>query len=68
MIKYLAVDSILDLHSVVKDHFHDNTTSGKIDKYKIQSILDKPGRKFENKEFYPTIYEKAACILESFCR
>ncbi len=68
MIKYLTVDSVLDLHSVVKEHFHDHTTSGKIDEYKIQSILDKPGRKFGNKEMYPTIYEKAACILESFCR
>ena len=68
MIEYLTVDNVLSLHYVVKDHFHENTTSGKIDKNKIQSIIDKPKRKIADQEIYETVYEKAACLLEAFCR
>ena len=68
MITYLTVDTILDLHSIIKEHFHENTTSGKIDRNKIQSIIDKPKREIAGQEIYTTIYEKAACLLEAFCR
>ncbi len=68
MITYLTVDDVLGLHSIVKEHFHENTSSGKIDRNKIQSIVSKPERKIAGQEVYPTIYEKAACLLEAFCR
>ena len=68
MTTYLTVDAILDLHYIIKEHFHENTTNGKIDRNKIQSIIDKPGRKIAGQEIYTTIYEKAACLLEAFCR
>ena len=53
---------------IIKEHFHDDTTNGKIDRNKIQSIIDKPRIKFAGQEIYITIYEKAACLLEAFCR
>ena len=68
MTTYLTVDTILDLQSIIKEHFHENTTIGKIDKNKIQSIIDKPRQEFGGQEIYTTIYEKAACLLEAFCR
>ena len=68
MTKYLTVDEILTLHSIIKEQFHENTTSGKIDRNKIQSIIDKPKREIAGQEIYTTIYEKAACLLEAFCR
>ena len=64
MTKYLTVDEILTLHSIIKEQFHENTTSGKIDRNKIQSIIDKPKREIAGQEIYTTIYEKAACLLE----
>ena len=39
MTKYLTVDIILELHSIIKDQFHENTTIGKIDRNKIQSNI-----------------------------
>lgn len=68
MITHLTVDAILGLHYVVKEHFHENTSSGKIDRNKIQSIIDKPKRKIADQEIYETIYEKAACLFKAFCR
>ena len=68
MTTYLTVDSVLALHNIVKKHFRENTAGGKIDRDKIQSIVDKPRLRIANQEIYATIYEKAACILESFCR
>ena len=68
MTKYITVDTILILHSIIKEHFHEDTTNGKIDRNKIQSIIDKPRQEFGGQEIYTTIYEKAACLLEAFCR
>ena len=68
MTTYLTVDEILVLHSIIKKHFHEDTTSGKIDRNKIQSIIDKPRIEIAGQEIYTTIYEKAACLLEAFCR
>ena len=68
MTKYLTVDIILELHSIIKEQFHENTTIGKIDRNKIQSIIDKPRIEIAGQEIYTTIYEKAACLLEAFCR
>ena len=68
MTTYLTVDEILNLHYIVKKYFDVNTTSGKIDRNKIQSIVDKPRRVIAGQEIYTTIYEKAACLLEAFCR
>ena len=30
--------------------------------------MDKPGRKIADHKVYPRIHEKAACLLEAFCR
>ena len=68
MTTYLTVDEILNLHCIIKKYFGINTTSGKIDRNKIQSIIDKPRRVIAGQEIYTTIYKKAACILEAFCR
>ena len=68
MTEYLTVDIILALHSIIKKQFHENTTIGKIDRNKIQSIIDKPRQEFGGQEIYTTIYDKAACLLEAFCR
>ncbi|MDI1495998.1 MAG: death-on-curing family protein [Cenarchaeum symbiont of Oopsacas minuta] len=68
MIKYLTVDYVIYLHDIIREHFPENTASGKINKNKIQSIVDKPSLKIADQEIYTTIYEKAACLLEAFCR
>ena len=68
MTVYLTVDDVLGLHHAVKKHFHEYTSGGKTDRNKIQSIIDKPKRRIADQQIYATIYEKAACILESFCR
>ena len=68
MTTHLTVDDIQDFHSMIKKYYREETTSGKIDRNKIQSILDKPQRTVMGKEIYVTIYEKAACLLEAFCR
>lgn len=68
MITYLTVDAIVSLHRVVKEHFHEDISGGKVDRNRIQSIADKPGRRIAGQEVYATVYEKAACLLESLCR
>ena len=42
MITYLTADTILNLHSIIKEHYYENTANGKINTDKIQSIIDKP--------------------------
>ena len=55
MTKYLTVDTILALHSIIKEHFHENTTIGKIDRNKIQSIIDKPRKNCRSRNLYDNI-------------
>ena len=68
MITYLTADTILSLHSIIKEHYYENTANGKINTDKIQSIIDKPKLEIAGQEIYTTIYEKAACLFEAFCR
>lgn len=43
-------------------------SKGKIDYGKIDQILEKPQRTLYKTEKYDTIYKKAACLFEGFCR
>ena len=55
--------------SIIKEHYYENTANGgKSIQMKIQSIIDKPKLEIASQEIYTTIYEKAACLFEAFCR
>lgn len=65
--RYLKHDAVLRLHTNLKRDFP--VVEGKIDHGKIDLILDKLFlRPYGSAEKYDTIYKKAACLFEGFCR
>ena len=65
--RYLKLAGVLRLHENMKWDFP--VISGEINLGKIDLILEKPYLAlFGSDEKYKTIYKKAACILEGFCR
>lgn len=65
--RYLNPASILYLHENLKKRFP--VTEGKTNLGKIDLFLEKPTLMlYGTQEKYDTIYKKAGCILEGFCR
>lgn len=65
--RFLKLAGILRLHENMKRDF--SVIDGDINTGKIDLILEKPNLTlFGSDEKYKTIYEKAACIFEGFCR
>ena len=65
--RYLKQDAVLRLHQNLKRDLP--VVEGKINHGKIDLILEKLSLKpYGSKEKYHTIYKKAACLFEGFCR
>ncbi len=62
----LSRANIEKLHKIISSRFP--TTQGRINDGKIDIILEKPNFGMFGTAKYDTIYKKAACILEGFCR
>lgn len=64
--KYLNPATVETLYSNIADGVLDS--KGKIDYGKIDLILEKPQLTLYQTQKYDTIYKKAACLFEGFCR
>lgn len=65
--RYITRAGILCIHRLVCRKF--STAVGKLDSGKIDLVLEKLTlAPFGSKEKYDTVYKKAVCLLEGFCR
>lgn len=65
--RYIKLAGVLRIHENIKRDLP--VADGKINTGKIEIILEKPRLVLYNsEEKYDTIYKKAACLLEGFCR
>ncbi|MEK7631442.1 MAG: type II toxin-antitoxin system death-on-curing family toxin [Patescibacteria group bacterium] len=60
---YLDGEELLRLHKIVIDFA--GGSHGVRDAHLLASILEKPQMEFGGEVFYPTVWDKAACYLES---
>lgn len=63
---YLDGEELLQLHKVVVDFA--GGSHGVRDAHLLASILEKPQMEFGGNPLYPTIWDKAACYLESIAK
>lgn len=63
---YLDGEELLRLHKIVVDYA--GGSHGVRDAHLLGSILVKPQMEFGGEEAYPTMWEKAACYMESLAK
>lgn len=63
---YLDGEELLRLHKIVVDYA--GGSHGVRDAHLLGSILVKPQMEFGGEELYPSIWEKAACYMESLAK
>jgi death on curing protein len=66
LIIYLSKENLLGIHKRVQLKY--NSTAGVLNKGHLDSIINAPKRKLFNKEIFPTIYLKAAALMEYVIR
>ncbi len=63
---YLGAEAILFIHERVLESFGGG--AGVRDLGALKAAIDRPKSTFSGQELYPTIFEKAAVLLESLCQ
>ncbi|MBS7529363.1 type II toxin-antitoxin system death-on-curing family toxin [Hazenella sp. IB182353] len=64
-IRYLTVSEIVEIHMMIMRDYGEGEQAGVMFPDRLESASERPKAVFFEKELYPTIWDKAACLLQS---